>query len=165
MTDVEVTYDELGATSGVVLPTGYVHVRRAAPVGRGERDFRAAANALMTWQVQRRAGLAVRESDRVQLGGTVWLGAVHGPVKVGFRCRVVSITDEPRRQGFAYGTLPGHPESGEESFLLVWREDDFVELQIVAFSRPAQWWSRAAGPIGRAAQRWMTSRYLGALVP
>jgi uncharacterized protein (UPF0548 family) len=35
-----------------------------------------------------------------------------GPIRV--PCRVVYVLDEPERRGFAYGTLPGHPESGEE---------------------------------------------------
>ena len=32
--------------------------------------------------------------------------------------RVVYVVDEPARRGFAYGTLHGHPESGEEAFLV-----------------------------------------------
>ena len=32
-------------------------------------------------------------------------------------CRVVYVIDEPDIRGFAYGTLPGHPESGEERFV------------------------------------------------
>jgi uncharacterized protein (UPF0548 family) len=36
---------------------------------------------------------------------------------------VVWTVDEPNRIGFGYGTLQGHPESGEESFV-VSREDD-----------------------------------------
>jgi uncharacterized protein (UPF0548 family) len=34
---------------------------------------------------------------------------------IGFKApvRVVYVVDEPTRRGFAYGTLPGHPESGE----------------------------------------------------
>ena len=34
----------------------------------------------------------------------VHLGPVRAP------CRVVYVVDEPDRRGFAYGTLPGHPE-------------------------------------------------------
>ena len=30
---------------------------------------------------------------------------------------VVYIIHEPDRQGFAYGTLPGHPESGDEALM------------------------------------------------
>jgi uncharacterized protein (UPF0548 family) len=132
-------------------------------VGRGGGDFAAAAELLMTWQVQRRSGLAVRESARVALDEVVWMGVAVGPLKVGFRCQVVGVVDEPRRKGFAYGTLPGHPETGEEAFVLRWRDDDLVELDVIAFSRPAQWWSRIAGPAGRVVQRWMTGRYLKAL--
>jgi uncharacterized protein (UPF0548 family) len=33
-------------------------------------------------------------------------------------CRVIYTITEPRRKGFAYGTLPGHPESGEEAFTI-----------------------------------------------
>ena len=40
----------------------------------------------------------------------VHLGPVTAP------CRVVYVVDEPDRRGFAYGTLTGHPESGEELF-------------------------------------------------
>ena len=42
----------------------------------------------------------------------VHLGPVQAP------CRVVYVVDEPDRRGFAYGTLPGHAESGEELFLV-----------------------------------------------
>ena len=91
------------------------------------------------------------------------MGLALGPVKVGFRCRVVDVFDEPRRKGFSYGTLRGHPEAGEEAFTLVWNEDDSVVLHVVAFS------SRRPGGPGSAAHRpgragWMTDRYLKALV-
>lgn len=159
----KVSYPEVGATLGDVLPAGYDHVRRSAVIGRGGADFERAAAALMSWQVQRRSGLQVRQSERVALGEVVWMGAGLGPLRVGFRCEVVGVIDEERRKGFAYGTLPGHPESGEEAFVLVLRDDDAVELHVIAFSRPAQWWSRIAGPAGSLVQRWMTGRYLKAL--
>lgn len=159
------TYPEVGATLGDVLPAGYDHVRRSAVIGRGGADFERATAALMSWQVQRRSGLTVRESTYVALDEVVWMGAGAGPLRVGFRCRVVAVVDEERRKGFAYGTLPGHPESGEEAFILVLRDDDAVELHVVAFSRPTQWWSRIIGPVGSLVQRWMTGRYLKALAP
>lgn len=157
------TYPEVGATSDAELPAGYSHVRRSAVIGRGEAAYTAAVEDLMTWQLHRRSGLLVRGPERVTLGATVWMGLGVGPVRVGFRCEVVTLTDQPRRKGFAYGTLPGHPEIGEESFVVVWRPDDVVEIEIVAFSRPGQWWSRIGGPAGRVVQRWMTGRYLRAL--
>lgn len=78
-------------------------------------------------------------------------------------CVVVFAVDETRRRGFTYGTLPGHPECGEELFLVEHRDDDTVRLTIRAFSRPALWWSQASAPAGRLVQRAVTARYLGAL--
>jgi uncharacterized protein (UPF0548 family) len=41
-----------------------------------------------------------------------------------------------RSFGFAYGTLPGHLESGEERFLIEWDwADNCVWYDILAFSR------------------------------
>jgi uncharacterized protein (UPF0548 family) len=50
-------------------------------------------------------------------------------------CRIVYCSDEPNRFGFAYGTLLGHPERGEEAFHVVRGPDDSVTAHIVAFSR------------------------------
>lgn len=62
-------------------------------------------------------------------------------------------TDEPSRFGFAYGTLPGHPETGEEAFHVVRETDGSVTAEIVAFSRPADLPTRAASPLARQIQR------------
>ncbi len=81
----------------------------------------------------------------------------------GIPCRVVDIIDESQRQGFAYGTLPGHPEAGEERFVLEQLEDGRIRFTITAYSRPASRLARLGGPIGRAAQSFMTKRYLRSL--
>jgi len=86
-----------------------------------------------------------------------------GPLTVKIPCRVVSVIDEPRRQGFAYGTLTGHPEAGEEQFLLERHKDGRIEFTIAAFSRPASTLAKLAGPVSLLAQRYMTKRYLDAL--
>ncbi|MEJ1231303.1 MAG: DUF1990 domain-containing protein [Galbitalea sp.] len=76
---------------------------------------------------------------------------------------VVYVVDRPARKGFAYGTLPGHPESGEESWMLDRSEDGSVWLTIRAFSRPSSggWW--VAYPILRLVQAAFTRRYERAL--
>jgi uncharacterized protein (UPF0548 family) len=71
------------------------------------------------------------------------------------------VVSEPGRCGFAYGTLPGHPESGEEAFLLEQHDDGTVTFAVTAFSRPATALARAAGPLGRAIQSHLTSRTCG----
>ncbi|GAA3125089.1 uncharacterized protein (UPF0548 family) [Kribbella aluminosa] len=70
--------------------------------------------------------------------------------------------NEPDRIGFAYGTLQGHPESGEESFLVA-RAADGVYVAIRAYSRPASWYTRLAGPVTRKAQYCAATRYAAAL--
>ncbi len=77
--------------------------------------------------------------------------------------RVVYVVDEPLRKGFAYGTLPGHPETGEESFIVEYRDDDSVWLTIRAFSRPSSWIFWVGYPIVRLMQEIYTSRYERAL--
>jgi uncharacterized protein (UPF0548 family) len=90
------------------------------------------------------------------------LGLGIGPARLNVPCRVVYLVDDPCRRGFAYGTLPGHPESGEESFIIERRNDETVTFTVTAFSRPATWLAKAAAPIGRAIQRRITDRYLTA---
>ena len=72
--------------------------------------------------------------------------------------------EQPDRRGFAYGTLPGHPEIGEELFAV--RFDPLsgaVHAEVTAFSRHGTWWSRLAGPVTSLAQRVISRRYLRAL--
>ena len=110
----------------------------------------------MTWEMHRRSLPRVRPSrGRVEVGSTVSLVA-------GFRCEVVYLVQEPGRIGFAYGTLGGHPECGEESFLVEFDAGD-VYFVITAFSRPGTWYARLAGPVGRWAQQRITDRYVAAL--
>lgn len=96
-------------------------------------------------------------------GDTAVLGIPFGPFRVSAPARVVYVVDEPNRKGFAYGTLAGHPESGEEAFLVDRKEDGSVWLTIRAFSRPATaaWWLVA--PVLRMVQEFYTRRYGRAL--
>ncbi len=154
------TYDEVGATRGP-LPVGYHHLDRRVPIGTGRGAFDAAASALTAWDMHRGAGLGVRASTpTAEVDSTVTLTL--GPVKI--PCRVIYIVAERNRTGFAYGTLPGHPEQGEELFVVEIDEaDETVYAAITAFSRPGRWYTRLGGPIGRLTQRFYTDRYLAAL--
>ncbi|TFV56026.1 DUF1990 domain-containing protein [Mycobacterium sp. PS03-16] len=154
------TYDEVGATAGP-LPTGYHHVRRTAVIGTGRARFDEAADAVMRWGMLRGAGVRVTATtETAHVGSEVIVGL--GPVKA--PCRVVYVVDEPNRRGYAYGTLPGHAETGEELFAV--RYDpatDRVYAEVTAFSRHGTWWSRLAGPVTAVIQRVVTARYLRAL--
>lgn len=77
--------------------------------------------------------------------------------------RVVYVVDESNRKGFGYGTLPGHPQSGEESFIVERTPDGSVWLTVTAFSRPGGWlWYVLYLPL-RVAQNRFMSRYLRVL--
>ncbi|MCU1536161.1 MAG: hypothetical protein JWP82_512, partial [Humibacillus sp.] len=107
------TYDGVGALISGATPDGFTRLSRSRTLER--RDFDAAADDLLAWRAQAGAGLNVQASDIPLVEGTVVLLRLGpGPLSVHIPCRVVTVVDEPRRRGFAYGTLAGHPESGEE---------------------------------------------------
>jgi len=141
---------------------GYSRVNRSVTLRR--RDFDAAVRDLFEWRMHSRAGLRVQTSDIPLRQDTVVLMRWGlGPLSVKIPCRVLDIMDDSRHRGFAYGTLPGHPEAGEERFVLEQREDGRILFTITAYSRPASILAKFGGPISRAAQSFMTQRYLEAL--
>ncbi|WP_280830295.1 DUF1990 domain-containing protein [Mycolicibacterium frederiksbergense] len=154
------TYPEVGATAGT-LPDGYHHVRASAVIGTGRDRFERAGESVLRWGMQRGAGLRVQATTEAAAVGTELLVRI-GPIQA--PCRVVYVLDEPDRRGFAYGTLTGHPESGEELFAV--RYDPATEAvyaEVSAFSRPGTWWSRLGGPVARPVQKMVTRRYLTGL--
>jgi uncharacterized protein (UPF0548 family) len=114
----------------------------------------------MSWEMHRAAGLRVTAEGDARPGERVVSRIAPG---VTAPCRVVYVVDEPGRRGFAYGTLPGHPESGEEAFVVDIDEADDVWFTVRAFTRPGTLLARALGPFGRVAQRLMAGRYISAM--
>ena len=160
----DLTYPEVGATLGPALPAGYEHLRRRDDVGRGEAHLERAGDLLLGWDMHRRAGLTVEGGDDgVVAGADVRIHLRVGPGVVTARNRVVRVLREPRVRGFVYGSLPGHPLRGEELFRLRLDADDVVRCELVAFWRPARWYSRVGLPVTRAVQHRITERYVAAL--
>lgn len=158
--DAPPTYAEVGATLGGTLPAGYRHDRYSAVVGAGREGFDRARDGIRAWAPHRAAGFRIHpRSAGIEEGATV-LGLLRlGLLTVVFGWRVVYTIDEPNRFGFAYGTLPGHPERGEELFTVVHDTDGTVSYQLVAFSRPVGW-ARLGAPVARVLQVDVTRRYL-----
>lgn len=157
------TYREVGATAGA-LPSGYRHFRISADLGVGGEVFERAREALLTWQVQRAAGLQVQSSEpRIAPGSVAVLLFRLGPLRLEAPVRVVDVVDDGSRASFTYGTLPGHPESGEERFDIHHLDGGRVVFSIVGFSRPQSRLARAAGPVVTLVQDAITRRYLAAL--
>jgi uncharacterized protein (UPF0548 family) len=157
------SYDAVGSTLHDVTPSGYHRLELHQKIGDGDQVFRRAGEALMTWQMHKKAGLPIKATDSPAVIGTNSLGRLGlGPVGLPVPCRVVWVVDELDRIGFGYGTLEGHPEAGEESFLVT-REEDGVYFTLRAFSRPATWYTRLGGPVGRLGQSLVGHRYASAL--
>ncbi|MGO1055849.1 DUF1990 family protein [Crossiella sp. CA198] len=165
----EVTYAEVGVTRETECPPGYRRVSRTLRLGHGDAEFARARLALRDWATHRGFGRGIYLGEAGQgaagqeVGDTVVSVLGFGPLSVVGPCRVVWRVDEARRYGFGYGTLPGHPVTGEESFVLVQGSDGAVQFTITAVSRPGGQLARWTGPIGRLAQRVAMAAYLHAL--
>ncbi|MFF1648290.1 DUF1990 family protein [Streptomyces sp. NPDC058240] len=153
------TYPEVGATRLGPLPDGYHHLHHRTRVGHGRADFEAAGAAVTRWRMHRVSGAGVHASaDRAEAGVTVRVSLGAGPFRFTAPCRVVWAAYEKDRVGFAYGTLAEHPECGEESFVVESADDGTVWFTVMAFSRPAAWYTRLAGPLVPLTQRWYARR-------
>jgi uncharacterized protein (UPF0548 family) len=146
---------------------GFRTYERSARIGGPER-WADASDALMRWQVKTRSGFDVvdgegRPATPVAVGDRRWLVARVGPLRVREPVEVVAVADGEDRIGFAYGTLTGHPVSGEDAFLLHRDDDGSVLLTVRSLSRPGAGVWRAAHPAVRIAQQYYRRRYLRAL--
>jgi uncharacterized protein (UPF0548 family) len=75
-------------------------------------------------------------------------------------CRIVAVVDQPDRFGFAYATLPGHPERGEEAFHVERAPDDRVTFRVQVVARPELLLVRLGGPITNFMEKRVTHKYL-----
>jgi len=170
------SYDVVGSTRYDETPQGYHRLEYRARIGAGSEVFARAGEALLNWRMHRAAGVPMTATDTPPAIGTNTLGRLGAGMVVGrlrtmsplglaglaVPCRVVWTVDEPDRIGFAYGTLEGHPEAGEESFVVT-RDPDGVHFTIRAYSRAATWYTHLAGPATRKAQLYAARRYAKAL--
>ena len=115
--------------------------------------------------MHRGAGLAVAADGPVATGTTVVLAA---PLPLGHAlaaCRIVATVDDPgERFGFAYGTLPLHPEEGEEAFIVTRDAAGGATFEIRVFWRPHHVLAKLGAPVATRLQRQATGRYLDAMV-
>ncbi len=79
--------------------------------------------------------------------------------------RVIFALEEPRRVGFALGTVSGSVVSGEESFMLEWRDNDEVWFTVRAFDAPSSFLYRIMPGLIKRRRRELFTRYLRAMSP
>ncbi|HEX4416709.1 MAG TPA: DUF1990 domain-containing protein [Kofleriaceae bacterium] len=148
------TYAAVGATRHDAPPAGFARDHNRQRLGHGAAGFSAARDAIRAWAMFPAPlawiappAIPIAEGEVagviVRAAGLWWLNAA----------RIVYVIDEPRRFGFAYGTLPGHAERGEERFSVEWLADDTVWYDLLAFSQPRYWMARLAAPVVRGLQR------------
>ncbi|HEX7331287.1 MAG TPA: DUF1990 domain-containing protein [Pyrinomonadaceae bacterium] len=147
------TYAEVGATNATP-PSDYKIDHNRIRLGEGEATFRRAVEALKSWRHFELGWVGILPGGvAVEVGATVAVKArAFGTWSLN-ALRVVYVIDEPRRWGFAYGTLPDHVECGEERFLIEWLADDSVWYDILAFSRPQHPLVRLSAPLARMLQK------------
>jgi uncharacterized protein (UPF0548 family) len=162
--DVPFSYPEVGATGDAVLPAGYRTASYSTVVGSGRADFERASAAVFDWRAQSGVGFRVRADGPAGRPGTVVV-LTAGLPRLGYDlpCRVVEARTEGDERGFSYGTLRGHPESGEERFTVRLLPGGDVVYGIRVFFRLASPAARLAGPLSLGLQRLGTQRYLAAI--
>ncbi len=151
------SYAAVGATAKTP-PADYAVDRTRIKLGEGEPVFQAAKAALRRWEQFQLGWVEAWSPDTPIRSGEVVAVMGHA---FGWwwsnACRIVYVVDESgpiSKFGFAYGTLPGHVESGEERFLIEWdRSDDSVWYDILAFSRPNHLLTRLGYPLVRRLQK------------
>lgn len=158
------TYDHVGSTLGPEPVAGPNRHEASVKVGVGEAAFLAARDALRCWAPQCSLGASIAPPDVApDLGETVALGLGVGPLRMLVPNRIVAVVDEPDRYGYAYGTLPGHPERGEELFLIELLDGGDVDFIIRVDAEPARQ-LRLLRPVILPLQRAALGRYQAAVL-
>lgn len=149
----KLSYEGVGRTQ-TLLPAGCEVHRGQFLLGEGSHVFYKAKEAVQQWRMFDIPWVRLyRENVPLKAGNTVAILAGGFGVWMVNLCRVVYVIDEPRRYGFAYGTLPEHAEAGEERFLVEWRDDNLVWYEVLAFSHEQQLLAKLAYPIARRLQK------------
>lgn len=156
------TYDHDGSTLG------------DPPPGIDDRTFTrdvagelaAARRTLHRWATHAGIGARIHPVPEaphpVEEGDTVLVILPVGPAEAIIANRIVAVVDEASRVGLAYGSLPGHPETGEELFLAERTAPGRLHLTVRIHARPATPLVRLAGPLTPRLQALAARRYLAA---
>ena len=153
------TYDAVGCTRDWTDDhppdvRGFINDRRRQKLGEGSKTLNRARQAIKMWKMFPADWTeVVRTTEQplpdqtvavlIRACGCWWLNSA----------RIIYVIDEPSRYGFAYGTLPGHAEIGEERFLVERDVRGDIWYDLRAISRPRTWLARAGYPLVRRLQR------------
>ena len=164
----ELSYPGAGLTEPATepwasTPREFRRFEATVAIGRGAAAWTFATDEVLSWGITRRSGFRVSPLT-VTEGLDYRITVGWGPFTVLEPVRVVAVVDDVDRCGFAYGTLHGHPVSGEEAFI-VHRDPVgtvFLTLRSLTRAAPNGSW-RPAFPVLLLAQRFARRRYLRSL--
>lgn len=142
---------------------GYRRWERSAVLGSGDAVWKWASTEVLRWGVKTRSGFDVTPLEQARAGERPTIVAHAFGLAIREPVEVVEVVETPKRVGFAYRTLPGHPVSGEEAFI-VHRDADTVTLTVRSLTRASEtprW--RVVYPALLVAQAVARRRYLRAL--
>jgi uncharacterized protein (UPF0548 family) len=141
-----------GTRTGVPTP-GYNRDMYEIRTGEGPEAFARTRDAIRRWVMFDLGWTRIVQAPTPPVSGELAAVAICFGLWWINSCRIVHVLDEPDRFGFAYGTLPGHVESGEELFLAERRADGSVWFAIHAYSRPRHALTWIGYPLVRRLQR------------
>lgn len=98
-------------------------------------------------------------------GTTADIVTTTGPFTFHSPVRVLTIVAEERMFGYAYGTLSGGPEAGEQRFLVSWEPDNTVWITIREIVRPGNPLIACVWPFANQYRKSVVRKYLAALHP
>ena len=150
------SYAGVGA-SREQAPTGYTVDHNRIQLGQGADIFERAKNAIRQWKMFEMPWVHLCwPNTPIEPDATVAVLIQH----LGFwslnAARIVYVLEEHgkvEKYGFAYGTLTGHAERGEERFTVEYHtEDQSVWYDLYAYSRPG-FFATLGYPLARILQK------------
>src|SRR6185369_17512413 len=118
--DCSFTYDAVAATKSTP-PLNFTVDHNRVEIGRGEKAFQTAIAALRDWKQFDLGWVSIVPTGvKLEVGATVAVKVRALGTWSLNAARVIYLIEEPRKFGFAYGTLTDHVESGEERFSVEW---------------------------------------------
>ena len=149
----DLTYRCIGCTRSGPLD-GFDFDHHRILLGHGDAVYEEARFAIASWKMfppswtrvthkEKSIGVGQTVAVAIRVLGLWWLNSA----------RIVYVIDDANRFGFAYGTLPGHVECGEERFMVERDSDHAVWYDLTALSQPRHWTTRIGYPLVRRFQR------------
>lgn len=167
------TYSVVGGTTPAAEqwqpPAGWRAYEHTVRLGFGTDLWDAASSAVLSWGIKTRSGFAVEpplETGGIaRQGERYWLVARIGPFRVREPVEIIATVSTGNRAALSYGTLDGHPVSGEEAFIVHRDDNGNVNLTLRSLTHAGRGLWRGLFPLILIAQRIYRRRYLRALRP